>query len=159
MCVCVSLGKTSSFTFLPTVDERVNGNNVYTEKNVCEDLSHTRVFSVVVKCLPPDCELQYPVWALDEDQGFLSAAVEGGSIYVDELIADSQLLAQSGLPTVLDLETKTHNWRKTGRQTEAHSDREWIEKSPFKSCQVDSFKTHFCRHFCSTVSVLMATEL
>lgn len=40
-----------------------------------------------VECLPPDCELQYPVRSLDEDEGFLSAAVEGGSVYVNELVA------------------------------------------------------------------------
>lgn len=62
-----------------------------------------------VECLPPDCELQYPVRSLDEDEGFLSAAVEGGSIYVNELVANFQLRAQGGLPSILDLETKTHS--------------------------------------------------
>lgn len=56
-----------------------------------------------VECLPPDCELQYPVRSLDEDERFLPAAVEGRPVYVDELVADFQLLAQGGLPSVLDL--------------------------------------------------------
>lgn len=57
----------------------------------------------VVELLPPDDELEYPVGALDEDEGFLPAAVQGGAVDVDELVADSQLLTQGGLPTVLDL--------------------------------------------------------
>lgn len=64
-------------------------------------------FPTDIKRLPPDCELQYPVWPLDEDEGFLSAAVEGGSVYVNQLVANFQLLAQGSLPTVLDLRTKT----------------------------------------------------
>lgn len=82
---------------------------------------------IVVVCLPPDGELQYPVRPFDEDEGFLSAAVEGGSVDVDELVADFQLLAQGSLSTILDLGTKTHveikgKKKKTGRQTEAPSD-------------------------------------
>lgn len=65
------------------------------------------LFHIVVECLPPDCELQYPVRPLDEDEGFLSAAVEGGSVNVNELVANFQLLAQGGLPAILDLGTKT----------------------------------------------------
>lgn len=42
---------------------------------------------IVAECSPPDGELQYPVRALDEDEGFLSAAIEGGSVDVDELVA------------------------------------------------------------------------
>lgn len=57
----------------------------------------------VVELLPPDDELQYPVGALDEDEGFLSAAIEGGAVDVDELVADSQLLTQGSFPPVLDL--------------------------------------------------------
>lgn len=56
-----------------------------------------------MELLPPDDELEYPVGALDEDEGFLPAAVQGGAVDVDELVADSQLLTQGGLPTVLDL--------------------------------------------------------
>lgn len=58
---------------------------------------------IVAECSPPDGELQYPVRALDEDEGFLSAAVEGGAVDVDELVTDFQLLAQGGLPSVLNL--------------------------------------------------------
>lgn len=68
--------------------------------------SHVCVSRILVKCLPPNCELQYPVRPLDEDEGFLSAAIQGGSIYVDELIANFQLVAQGSLPTILDLRTK-----------------------------------------------------
>ena len=67
--------------------------------NVC--VSH-----ILVNCLPPNCELQYPVRPLNEDEGFLSASIQGGSIYVDELIANFQLLAQGSLPTILNLWTK-----------------------------------------------------
>lgn len=56
-----------------------------------------------MELLPPYDELEYPVGALDEDEGFLSAAVQGGAVDVDELVADSQLLAQGGLPPILDL--------------------------------------------------------
>lgn len=59
------------------------------------------------ECLPPDCELQYPVRPLDEDERLLPAAVERRAVYVDELVADLQLLAQGRLPAILDLETKT----------------------------------------------------
>lgn len=85
---------------------------------------------IAAECSPPDGELQYPVRALDEDEGFLSAAVEGGSVDVDELVADFQLLAQGGLPSVLNLwggKGKDTSWwrckrKTTGRQTEKHSD-------------------------------------
>lgn len=54
-------------------------------------------------CLPPDGQLEYPVWSFDEDEGFLSAAVEGGSVYVNELVAHFQFLAQGCLSSILDL--------------------------------------------------------
>lgn len=60
----------------------------------------------ISECLPPDGELQDPVRALDEDERFLSAAVEGGAVYVNELVADLQLLAERRLPSILDLKTK-----------------------------------------------------
>lgn len=77
-------------------------------------------------CLPPHCELQYPVRALDEDEGFLSAAVEGGSVYVDEFIPNLQLLAVGGLPCVLDLNTRRDSLEiqeTVGTRTGEHSDR------------------------------------
>lgn len=61
----------------------------------------------VLLCLPSDCELQYPVRSFDEDERFLSAAVEGGTIYVNELVARFQLLALGRLPSIFNLETKT----------------------------------------------------
>lgn len=68
---------------------------------------HLACVSTVIECLPPDCELQYPVRPLDEDERLLPAAVQGRPVYVDELVADLQLLAQGRLPAILDLETKT----------------------------------------------------
>lgn len=57
--------------------------------------------------VPPHCELEYPVRSLDEDERFLSAAIEGGSIDVDEFIANSQPLAVGSFPSILNLQTKT----------------------------------------------------
>lgn len=79
----------------------------------------------VFLCLPPHCELQYPVRALDEDEGFLSAAVKCGPINVDELISNFQLLAVGSLPSVLDL-NKRRDWvameKTVGTATRGHSD-------------------------------------
>lgn len=56
--------------------------------------------------LPPDGELQQAVRPLDEDEGFLPAAVQRRPVDVHQLVADPQLGAQGGLPSILDLETK-----------------------------------------------------
>lgn len=64
------------------------------------------IVGIVGQRLPPDRELQHPVRALDEDQGFLPAAVQGGSIDVDELVAHLELLAHGRLPAVLNLRGK-----------------------------------------------------
>lgn len=66
------------------------------------------LYYIAVACLPPDGELQYPVRPFDEDEGFLSAPIEGGSVDVDELVSNFQLLAQGGLSAILDLGTKTY---------------------------------------------------
>lgn len=116
-----------------------------------------------MELLPPNNELEYPVGALDEDEGFLPAAVQGGAVDVDELVADSQLLTQGGLPVVLDLSGRSNKdgelvvmrQREEKRElTEEHShqerkgiagifekDREEVSGRPFGSCQV--FKRHF----------------
>lgn len=68
-------------------------------------------------CLPPHCELQYPVRSLDEDEGLLSAAVEGGSVNVDEFISDLQLLAVGSLPCILDLNTRQDSLEMQNRRS------------------------------------------
>lgn len=143
VCLHVRPGRflsVSSFTFLPSVDESMPSvgkkkqrgdkrtsvlgrrSNIHFEVvKVCADTSPC--VSTMTECLPPDCELQYPVRSLDEDERFLPAAVERRSVYVDELVADLQLLAQGGLPSILDLQTKTpigrDERRRVGRQTES----------------------------------------
>lgn len=78
------------------------------------------MFGIAAQCLPSDRQLQYPVRPLDEDQGFLPAAVEGGSVDVDQLVAHLQLLAHGRLPAILDLQKNTANVR-NGKESQRNA--------------------------------------